>query len=258
MLVIDSFTFYNELEILECRLKTLYEVVDYFILVEATKTYRGLPKTLYYEDNKKRYSQYSDKIIHIVLDNLIENANTDVREQWINENNQRRAIDKGIKNLNLQDEDIIIISDADEIPDSRTIHDIKITGLQDIHILEMDLYYYNIECKHKAKWHLAKIMPYSFYKNERDPQKFRMYNTNLIKNNGGWHLSYFGNRKFIENKIKNFSHAEFDNEEIINNIDDKIARHIDLYGRKDTEILYIKKSDNTYLPPYIPNCMTIN
>ena len=57
MEVYDCFIFYNELDLLEIRLKTLDSVVDHFVLVEATKTHRGKDKPLYFEENKERFKK---------------------------------------------------------------------------------------------------------------------------------------------------------------------------------------------------------
>ena len=66
---------------------------------------------------------------------------------------------------------------------------------------------------------------------------------------GGWHLSYFGSVEFISNKIKNFSHQEFNNETVLNNISKCINHGLDLFNRKDVSIQNIPISQNGYLPP---------
>ena len=63
--IVDGFTFYNELHMLYYRLSSLYAVVDYFILVEATLTHAGNPKPLYYDSNKHLFAEFEDKIIHV-------------------------------------------------------------------------------------------------------------------------------------------------------------------------------------------------
>jgi beta-1,4-mannosyl-glycoprotein beta-1,4-N-acetylglucosaminyltransferase len=68
MKIIDCFTFYNELEMLEYRLKTLYDTVDYFVLSEATLTHVGKSKKMYYDKNK--FKEYADKIIHVIVDDF--------------------------------------------------------------------------------------------------------------------------------------------------------------------------------------------
>ena len=64
MKVFDVFLFFNELDLLEVRLNLLYPFVDHFVINEATKTFSGLDKPLYYLENKDRFEKFQDKIIH--------------------------------------------------------------------------------------------------------------------------------------------------------------------------------------------------
>lgn len=249
MKIIDCFTFYNELDMLEFRLNELDDVVDYFVLVECTKTFTNKDKELYFETNKSRFSKFLHKIIHIVAkDNIPQTSNA-----WDIEHYQRRCIDRGIKQLELSNDDLVIISDLDEIPDSNTLQNLKnnkdINHMNGIYNLEMDLYYYNLRCKYITKWEFPKILNYGSYND--DPQYIRC-NSNLKGNieNGGWHLSYFGNVEFIKNKIMNFSHQDVNNSNVLN--DARIIRQIqnncDLFGRNDYTPQYIDIASNTYLP----------
>ena len=249
MKIIDCFTFYNELSILDFRLKELYDVVDYFILVECTKTFANNDKELFFENNKNKYSKYLDKIIHIIIDKDIPQT----PNSWDRERYQRNCIDNGIKQLNLNDNDIIIISDADEIPDANTLLLIKNGNLhiEDVCDLEQDLYYYNLNCKFERKWNYAKILNYKQYNYINKPEEIRSLNLNQPKiKNGGWHFSYFGDVEFIKNKIKNFSHQEYNNDIILNDerIKDRIDKSIDLYDRKNETFKYIPIEQNNYLP----------
>ena len=76
MKIYDCFTFFNELEILDLRLKELNNHVDYFVLVEATLTHTGKSKDLIFEKNKNKFSEYLDKIIHIKVDDFITYSKT--------------------------------------------------------------------------------------------------------------------------------------------------------------------------------------
>jgi beta-1,4-mannosyl-glycoprotein beta-1,4-N-acetylglucosaminyltransferase len=90
MKIVDCFTFYNELTLLEYRLATLIDVVDHFIIVEANQTHMGKPKELYYSNNMERYAKFSHKIIHVVVDlPHTEGLNTVRNDQWRNEEFQR-------------------------------------------------------------------------------------------------------------------------------------------------------------------------
>jgi len=249
--LIDGFTFYNELKMLSFRLEELYNIVDHFIIVEATKTFAGNDKELYFQNNKNKYAKYLDKIIHIIVDDMPCTSNA-----WDNEHHQRRGINTGINQLNLEDADIIIITDCDEIPDSDTLLKIKEQGLDDLYRLEMDMYYYNLLTK-GTKWYKASILPYFMYKlNNCDPQKIRISpfsKNNLTMRKGGWHFSFFGNTEFIKNKIKNFSHQEYNQPKFLD--DDKINTQIknfdDVFFRNNaiTHAFHkVELANNNYLP----------
>ena len=76
--IFDCFTFYNEIEMLHVRLEELYDFVDYFILCEAPLTFRGKTKNLFYEENKKMFEKYNDKIIHIVDNEIPKNIDSPI------------------------------------------------------------------------------------------------------------------------------------------------------------------------------------
>lgn len=110
MKIYDCFTFYNELELLDLRLHLLAPYVDYFVLVEANVTLRGEPKELFFTKNRKQFVDFSDKIIHLVM--RVQEKDTRPND-WSIEKAQRNYIQHGLDNC--ADDDIVIISDADEI-----------------------------------------------------------------------------------------------------------------------------------------------
>jgi beta-1,4-mannosyl-glycoprotein beta-1,4-N-acetylglucosaminyltransferase len=273
MKIIDTFIFYNELTLLKYRLNLLNDIVDYFVIVEATKTHKGEEKPLFYSFNKNFFIEFASKIIHVVVTDLvsIDNNNIDVlsnnNQYWKNEIYQRNCINNGISKLKLEKNDYIIISDCDEIPDPNTLKIIKYQNIIFDHvILNQSLYYYNLNCKHYSNnsnnsvWSLSKIISYECYKNDYNclPNNCRKINLNdnyIIK--GGWHLSYFGNSKFIQNKVKQFAHQELNNNDNTNldHIEQSIKQHKQFFddnqndSSNKTYILYTPISENDYLPP---------
>jgi len=255
MLVVDCFTFYNEIELLTYRLELLYNIVDHFVIVESTHTFAGYEKELYFENNKELFSKYLDKIVHIVVDNFeYKQPNIDFckHEQWKNEYHQRNSILVGINQLHLHDEDIFTITDVDEIPDPTTLEKIKNNEIKvTVNSLEQDYYYYNLHTISNDKWHLTKIIQYKTFK-ELNTTMEQIRQMNCIKiQNGGWHLGYFGNSQFIANKIKNFSHQELNTHTNtdLKNIEERVSNSKDLYGRSYIHWKKIAFVENTYLPP---------
>ena len=252
MKIVDCFLFYNETTMLEYRLETLWDVVDYFVVVDSKYTFSGKPKNSYIH-NVKNIEKYKSKIVYVLMNDCpykIPNINYAKNQQWMNEYHQRDGIIKGINNIKhlLSLDDCIIISDVDEIPDRETLKRIKneeITIENGIQSLEHDMYYYNLNHKLEDKWYSSKILTYrKFMDMYSKSMKYRYFIHFIRLNNckplerGGWHLSYFGDEHFIKNKIENFSHQELNTPENTNleNIRTKI---------KETNI---SLEENSYLP----------
>ena len=167
MKIIDCFIFYNELDLLTYRFNVLNNIVDYFIIVESTHTFIGKEKKLFFNENSHLFENFRNKIIHIVVDDFpykFPNIDTSRSEQWVNESFQRDCISRGLNKLSLQNDDVITITDLDEIPDPCTLNKIKKGDIiVDINILQMDLYYYNLNTKFKTLWLFCKIISYKKY-----------------------------------------------------------------------------------------------
>ena len=255
MKIVDCFIFYNELDLLNYRLNILNDVVDFFVIVESTHSFAGNPKTLFYSENKHLFEKFNEKIVHIVVDDFpykYPNISYIKNQQWENDRFQRNAIGRGIKLLDLSLDDVLIITDLDEIPNPAIIDKIKKGELTiNIHSLEMDLYYYNLYTKKNYKWIVSKIVSYEKYQELNmmcnDIRYTNVSNESIILN-GGWHLSYFGDTNFIANKIKNASHQEFNNNAYTDTkyIDWQIKNHNCFLFKEHMGKLELK--DNNNLP----------
>ena len=245
MQIIDCFTFFNELKMLELRLTELNDVVDYFVLVESNKTFSNNDKPLFYKDNKHLFEKFNHKIINIIVDDLPEG------DTWDREAFQRNAIQIGLNQLQLNESDIIIISDCDEIPNPALLEQIIENGMEeDIYALSQDLYYYNLECKKPDPIDAAKIVKYQKLIELGGPNSVRIYAPEYIHIfiNAGWHFSYFGGVDNIKYKIQSYSHQEFNNEKYLDNIEDKVSEREDIFSREDEDIEYIPIVENQNLP----------
>ena len=242
------------------RLNLLYNVVDYFVIVESNQTFVGASKPLYFEENKNLFQKFHKKIIHIVIDLPFTKNTINISrgDQWRNETWQRNCIAEGLKHIDnqLTLDDVIIIADLDEIPDPNTLSKIKTGQIKiknGISKLEQDFYYYNLNSKRDEKWYHCKVLTVNKYKElGLTCEEIRFLNCDTIVK-GGWHLSYFGNTSFIKNKLENFAHQEYNSEKYTdtNEIQKKIDTCSDLFGR-NTSINSMKQLDifnNNYLPP---------
>lgn len=111
MKVYDCFSFFNEIDLLEIRLLLLNDIVDKFVIVELNKTHRGEDKKYNFPEYKDRFQPYRDKIIYIQPEEVPVYKGAG---DWTIENFQRNCIMRGLHNC--EPEDMIIISDLDEIP----------------------------------------------------------------------------------------------------------------------------------------------
>ena len=111
MKVYDCFPFFNELELLELRLETFYDIVDYFVIVEADKTHANKPKPFNFYEHKNAFKKFFPKIHYIMDTSVVEYKGAG---DWSLENHQRNSIAKGLTEA--EPDDLILISDVDEFP----------------------------------------------------------------------------------------------------------------------------------------------
>ena len=266
-IVIDCFLFYNELDMLKLRIEENNDIVDYFILVESTKTFTNIPKKLYYQENKKLFEKYDHKIIHVIVDDMPDGDDgiydkVGKGSNWNRERHQRNCMMRGIQQLNLHSDDIILIGDVDEIISHDCLQLLKSEGVKGIYVLYYDFYLYNLETKSPNPWNLTRICNYDSLiqvgntYNVRDTWE---YNRPILPNgypklpgqawiieNAGWHFSYFGGKDSIVSKIKSFSHQELNNKEILGNIEKSISKKVSITG--DVEYDNIPIENNLFLP----------
>jgi beta-1,4-mannosyl-glycoprotein beta-1,4-N-acetylglucosaminyltransferase len=202
--VYDCFPFFNELDLLEVRLNELYDVVDHFVIVENPLTQSGLEKPLYFEENKDRYTKYLDKIIHIV------GPKREGKDLWLRENAQRNDIMLGLQNA--KDEDIIIISDLDEIVKKEKVNEIKQMVLEKKDPIRLGLtmyrYFINRRDMDINIWWLAYATSYKTLK-EYSPEFLRTkHSYTYTLSEAGWHFTDLGWTKKNTSKLEACAHQE--------------------------------------------------
>jgi len=275
-MIIDCFMFFNEYDILEGRLKYLYDTVDYFVIVESDITHSGQKKPLNYANNIDRYRKYSKKILYFPLSIDASQYNWNIKSQrtesfspqWAVENAQRNHIAQAIKLF--KNDDIVIISDVDEIPNIQAINkSIRQLNYITDPVMEVSLiqemFYYNFNQKQVNPWNGSVI---SKVKNviNRGPQWFRSNRNKFISiEHGGWHLSYWGDVEHIKTKLNSFAHQEYNTEQYnsIENIQSAIDQGKDLFGRNYNQFVKFDKNtlpkdfllafDKSYTVKHIPH-----
>ena len=246
MVVIDAFPFFNELELLEIRLNELSDVVDYFVLVEATLTHSGKQKPLYYNNNKHLFEKFSSKILHIIVQDMptkpeeIQAAISpqdrrwlatgyQLGDDWVRERFQRNAMMRGLTSC--YPDDIIIIEDADEMVRKEIIERLDKTMCEGSNAVQQTLHtcYLNWKCTNMP-WSGSKILRYKYVTNPSE-HRFHTEATCSIKD-GGWHYNYLGGSDKIKQKIWAYAHQEFNVPSILENIERNLQLKQDVLGRQ--------------------------
>jgi beta-1,4-mannosyl-glycoprotein beta-1,4-N-acetylglucosaminyltransferase len=229
--IFDCFLFNNEIDMLKLRLEELKDVVDIFVLVESKYTFSGKSKPLHFELVKNEFLKYN--IQHITL------TEPPAEDAWSNEAFQRNAPLEYLKQ-NMLPDDVALLCDLDEIPNSAAVQDIRNKTIPVPIYFCMDFYYYNFNWIKKTPWVRASAVTLDTLI-KYDIEKIRNLQAEISNaaKPGGWHLSYFMSPESIREKIKAFSHQEWNKEQYLN-LDSIIAAinsGKDLFSRGDHEDL---------------------
>lgn len=224
--IFDIFPFFNELDLLEIRLNELAGVVDRFVIAEARQTYAGSPKPLYFADNRARFSAFSDRITHVVVDD----PPADARQGWKFQDHQRDALLRGLQDA--APGDLVLLSDVDEIVSAEKL---RIVAARDPHAAEISCF----ELRH-----------FNFYLNWETPERWLRSGPRAVRrrfldfphqlravrgpkdgfadairairtarlmgrpmrrhlvHDAGWHFTYLGGPGAVEDKLKSFVGSE--------------------------------------------------
>ena len=286
MKIFDCFMYFDEEILLDLRMNILDKYVDYFVIVESTFTHKGEERKLHF--NHKRFEKFKNKIIYLVYDEkpkdikeiLKNDIEPDISNKFIinallRENGQRNFIINGLKDAD--DDDYILVSDVDEIPNLEEVDFSKIN--QKILLFRQDMFYYKFNlnlpnfswtgtkgCKKRnfisPQWlRNIKDRKYNFLRFDTFFSKTKYMNIKII-DNGGWHFTNLKNAKEIEYKLKSYlHHREFDvnpisSDEIKKIMNDKIAIY-DLSLDKRTQKIGHGKKLQKYslekLPKFLQN-----
>lgn len=199
MVLIDCFTFYNELDMLKKRLAYLDPVVDAFVLVESTVTHRGLPKDLLFQKHRDAFKAWAHKIVHVVVDD-----NPTGEDPWTRENHQRNCITRGLETFD--DDALVMVSDVDEFPDRTMIPTVMPDGR--VAAFNMVSFVYRLEYVNDREPWMGTVLAHKRDVVRETPQALRDARWRLPRlMYAGWHFSSFGDAAFVTNKAYNFSHC---------------------------------------------------
>ena len=284
MKIFDCFMYFDEELVLDVRLNTLNEYVDYFVIIESNFTHKGDKRDLKFNHNK--FSNFKDKIIYKVYDEIPEGlkkinqndsdeikGNKYIMNALKRENGQRNYISKGLSGAD--GDDIILISDVDEIPN---LTNIDFNNLNEkIIMFQQDMFYYKFDlklpgtiwsgtkgCRKKnllsPQWlRNVKDRKYSFFRIDTLFSKKKFQSIKFIEN-GGWHFSNIKSAKEIEHKLRSYlHHREFDEQPLsLDQINEIINKKQAIYDLKVDKTVNkvgsgskLEKYDFEKLPKYI-------
>ncbi len=250
--------YFDEDLVLDIRLNTLFNKVDKFIIAEATKNHAGQDKKLNFKI--ENFLKFKDKIHYLIIDDLPINVASPKKgwhENHMRDQFQRNALERGYKEFD--DEDLIMISDIDEIPNPEKIKEFNSQNkyarfLQKNYQSKINLL--NIS---ENNWAGTKICKKKYLKSPQwlrnmkiKKKTFWNFFSNKLQliNDGGWHFSFLKDPDSIRNKIVSYSHQEYNKAEFtnINLIEKKILKGEDLFNRN---IKYKKVNLDESFPNYI-------
>lgn len=266
-MVYDCFQFFNELDLLKLRLQILSPVVDKFVISEATETFSGLPKPLYYEENKEMFAEFQDRIIHVVV------SDTPAGDTHVRDTYQKNGGTKGLAEC--KDDDIILFSDLDEIPNPQAILSV-LEDFQDdkiYHFAQRLFYCYlnmeeisgnllsqagEFEGVKQKQWIGTKMCSYRLMKEKnirfgelRYPEWKEI---GIRVADGGWHFGYMGGshetdiKKRVRDKVVSAAHQEYNSRAVLSEVEDKIKDGEDIFGR---EAKFVKVEIDETFPVYL-------
>ena len=262
MKIYDCFSYWDEDLLVDLRLHILDDYIDYFVIVEGNKTWQNNSKKLKFDINK--FKKFKDKILYVPVKDMPDGENP-----WIRENFQRNCITRGLDSS--EPEDLIIISDADEIPNLKNVKEyIKNKRYA---VFKQKAFYYKLNMHNITlpNWYGSRVCKKKYLKSpqwlrnlkfkKRPFWRIDKYRLNSIIEEGGWHFCNLKEPKDLLYKYKNMAETKdsfFAKEGLDSKIDSKyltveqieesIKEGRNLVGKKE----YFKKIeiDNTY-PEYI-------
>lgn len=256
--IYDIFTFFNELDLLEIRLNILDAHVDYFVIVEATETFSGQSKPLYYAENKARFKKWEHKIIHYIVDKtpkdedelrsrLLDPQISDEEKQvltyvlasntvgigvthWFKEFYQKESIKKCLTNL--RPDDVCYISDLDEIWNPDLVIDFS---KDDIFRPKQVGYMYYLNNRSDENWRGWTGTIMTKYKNIQhaclnDLRTHTKTKCTVLKN-GGWHFAFQGGARGAKTKLASYKHPAYNARETLPVLEIRILKNQDYKGR---------------------------
>jgi beta-1,4-mannosyl-glycoprotein beta-1,4-N-acetylglucosaminyltransferase len=250
MKIVDCFTFFNELDLLELRLKLLDKSVDYFVIAESNLTHSGQTKPYYFREAVNRFKNWEEKIIYIPVHQSAEGLVFEEQNKynpgsaaWKLENDQRNALLQAAHLMN--DDDLVLLSDLDEVPLPAAIKKAKQHKKPVAFSLLFHYYFLNCQNTGQSRWWKGCIAATAKQFKEITPQVLRDNRDSYPSlPHAGWHFSFLGGADKIRQKLLAFAHTEFNKAEFTNeeHIKEAILKGEDILKREGVSFRYVPLS----------------
>jgi len=258
MKIYDCFSYWDEDLLLDIRLNILNNYVDFFVIVEGNRTWQNNHKELKF--NLNNFSKFQNKIIYVPVEDMPDGDNPYERENF-----QRNCILRGLDKS--KEDDLIIISDLDEIPNPSSIKNFN--KKMKYAVFKQKHYYYkfNLHSTINPYWHGSRICLNKFLKSpqwlrelkfkKRPWWRLDKKRLNNILEDGGWHFCNLKTPSELLYKYKNLCETNDPysfNEKIdekyldVKEIEKRISKGLDIIGREEK---YIKVDVDQSYPKYI-------
>jgi len=260
MKIFDCFMYFDEDLLLDLRLNILNDFVDKFIIIESNLTHTGKFKKLKFDINK--FEKFKHKINYYPLEKLVIDKNLKLKKNW----SQHHLIDQSIRNsiskylTDASDNDWIIISDIDELPNPDVIQNFNKRKKYSFFKQQLFYYKFNLKCVSEPPWYGSRLCVKRYLKSPQwlrnikvnDGNNFfkKFFYDHQILENGGWHFSSVKKPSEIITKLKSFAHNELVKEYMLdeNYIKNKIGNCQDIFERN---VILKKVELNNDLPEYL-------
>ena len=259
--IFDCITFFDENLLTNARLEILNNVVDYFIICESKFDHKGNKKKINFNLINK---EFSSKVRHVVIEENFPN----LIDGWKIESYQREKIIETISDAS--DEDYIMYSDSDEIPNPIKLESLKLKKRYGIFLQKFFVYKINIFNKYETPWQGTRICKKKNLKSItflRKKIKLENLNKAFWKlqyersietiDDGGWHFNNLYNAETIAKKLENIKNVDKGLKHVhtnVKDIEDKIKNLEDVFKRNHK---YEKILIDNKFPDYIRKNLNI-
>jgi len=285
--IIDSFMFFQELDLLEIRLTYLDPYVDEFVIVEACQTFTGKEKKFIFEQNKERFKQFLPKIKYYKIEDFhndyesikrylsafedeshkrvlssLEKCSHVPKNQihWVLESYHRECLHLILDQV-ASDDDIVLISDLDEIPskeafDQKNLEKYLVSPV----VFQQEEFRYFLNYYKDSDWlgtiaaKYSLIRNYSFNLLRMDSKEIRSFVNKDSLKKAGFHFTSCGGIDMIKAKIESWGHQEYNNNLVLKNLEENVRSGQDIFMREDgTNLQKIDLNNRSFFDERLAN-----